>query len=131
MVQGRVGASGTRWELLYDAECGVCRRLLALLLRWDRDGRLEPVALQSPGAATLLADLTPEQRLDSWHLISPSGERFSAGAAFPPLLRLLPGGALPAAATARFPGLAESAYRLVADHRSALSKLTRHIPTAS
>jgi predicted DCC family thiol-disulfide oxidoreductase YuxK len=128
MAQARTGAD---WELLYDADCGVCRRLLAWVLRWDRDGRLEPVALQSREAAALLADLTPEQRLDSWHLISPSGERFSAGAAFPPLLRLLPGGRLPAAATARFPGLAERGYRLVADHRSTLSKLTRHSPSVS
>jgi predicted DCC family thiol-disulfide oxidoreductase YuxK len=123
--------AGAGWALLYDADCGVCRRLLALILRWDRDGRLEPVALQSREAATLLGDPTPEQRLDSWHLISPSGERFSAGAAFPPLLRLLPGGRLPAAAAARFPGLAESGYRLVADHRSALSKLVRRSPSVS
>ena len=109
----------------------MCRRLLAWLLRWDRGGRLEPVALQSREAAKLLGDLTPEQRLDSWHLVSPSGERFSAGAAFPPLLRLLPGGGPPAAAAARLPGLTERGYRLVADHRSALSKLTRRRPTVS
>lgn len=131
MAPARAGAGGAGWELLYDADCGVCRRLLAWLLRWDRDGRLEPVALQSRKAATLLPDLTPEQRLDSWHLISPAGERFSAGAAFPPLLRLLPGGRLPAAAAARLPGLVERGYRLVADHRSTLSKLTRHGPPAS
>ncbi len=112
-----------RWTLLYDADCGVCRRMLAWLLRWDREGRLEPIALQSPQASRLLTDLSPERRWASWHLISPSGERSSAGAALAPLLRLLPGGRPPAAVAARFPGLAERGYRLVADHRSTLSKL--------
>ena len=56
-------------------------------------------------------------------LITPSGARHTAGAALPPLLRLLPGGRIPAAAFARFPRLTERGYRWVADHRSGLSKL--------
>src|SRR5438874_4264871 len=39
--------------------------------------------------------------------ISPGGKRHMAGAAVPPLLRLLPGGRIPAAAFARFPKLTE------------------------
>ncbi len=81
-----------RHLILYDAECGFCRRSLGWILRWDRRGELEPVALQDPRAAELLADLEPEERMDSWHLVSPAGERWSAGAAAAPLLRLLPGG---------------------------------------
>jgi predicted DCC family thiol-disulfide oxidoreductase YuxK len=96
--------------------------LLAALLRWDRRGRLRPVALQSAEAGELLADLGEEQRMASWHLISPGGERSSGGAAIPPLLRLLPGGAVPAAAFARFPGLTARGYRWVAENRSGLSR---------
>jgi predicted DCC family thiol-disulfide oxidoreductase YuxK len=92
-------------------------------LRWDRSGRLEPVALQSPLAEKLLHDLTDDERMASWHLVSPGGERWSGGAAAPPMLRLLPGGRLPARALAAFPGLTESAYRLVARHRGALGRL--------
>jgi predicted DCC family thiol-disulfide oxidoreductase YuxK len=58
----------------------------------------------------------------SWHLISPAGERQSAGAAIPPLLRLLPRGSVPAATFARFPRLTDLGYRWVADHRTHLSK---------
>jgi hypothetical protein len=61
----------------------------------------------------------PEQeRMASWHLVLPDGRVRSAGAAFPPLLRELPGGAPLAALAERFPGAAERGYALVAGHRS-------------
>jgi predicted DCC family thiol-disulfide oxidoreductase YuxK len=146
-----------RWLVLYDADCGFCKWLLAGILRWDRAQRLQPLALQTERATDLLADLSREQRLASWHLIAPTSERleapaeteadaataaddseadsssdeeasaadaerYSAGAALPPLLRLLPGGALPAGVLAAAPQLTERAYRWVAAHRSLLSK---------
>ena len=109
--------------MLYDADCGFCKWTLSLLLRWDRAARLAPVALQRPGAADLLVELTPAERMASWHLISPSGERRSGGDALPPLLRALPGGRFPAAVFAHFPRLTARGYRLVAEHRSELSRL--------
>ena len=81
------------------------------------------MALQSPLAATLLEGLTEDERMASWHLVSPGGERWSGGAAAPPMLRLLPGGRLPARALAAFPGLTDRAYGLVARHRGALGRL--------
>ena len=117
-----------RWAVLYDADCGFCRWLLAGLLRWDRAVRLRPIAVQRPEADDLLADLTPAERMASWHLISSTGALRSGGAAVPPLLRLLPGGRLPAAAFAQFPRLTDGGYRWVAEHRSQLSKW---VPTRS
>jgi predicted DCC family thiol-disulfide oxidoreductase YuxK len=117
-----------RWTVVYDADCGFCKWLLAGLLRWDRAVRLRPIALQRPEAGDLLSDLAPEERMASWHLISPTGERSSGGAAVAPLLRLLPGGRAPAAAFARFPGVTERGYRWVADHRS---RLSRSVPTGA
>jgi predicted DCC family thiol-disulfide oxidoreductase YuxK len=111
------------WTVFYDGECGVCKWLLSLLLRWDRGERLLPLALQRPEASELLADLTPEQRLASWHLIAPDGSRRSAGAALAPVLRLLPAGRLPAAVLADMPAAAEVGYRWVADHRAQLSRV--------
>ena len=108
--------------ILYDDDCGLCQWLLAWFLRWDRAHKLQPIALQSSQAENLLADLEPEQRMASWHLVS-DGERRSAGAALPPLLRLLPGGRPVAALFAHLPQLTERGYRWVADHRSALGKL--------
>ena len=122
-----VGLPGERhWAVLYDADCGFCTWLLSGLLRWDRAIRLHPIALQRPEAEDLLADLTPAERMASWHLISPTGARRSGGAALAPLLRLLPRGRVPAAAFARFPGLTGRGYRWVAEHRSQLS---RWVPT--
>ena len=113
--------------VLYDADCGFCKWLLAGLLRWDRAERLRPLALQRPAADELLSDLGPAERMASWHLISPTGTRRSGGAALAPLLRLLPRGRVPAAAFARFPKLTERGYRWVAEHRSQLS---RWVPTS-
>ena len=114
--------------MIYDPDCGFCRWSLARLLSLDRPYRLRPVALGTPEADELLADLTPLQRSASWHLVSPDGRRASSGSAAVPLLRLLPGGRVPAAALARMPVLTERAYRWVADHRSTLS---RALPAAS
>ena len=93
--------------ILYDPDCGFCRVCVAVLLKWDRDDRLRPA---------------PGEDLDSWRLILPDETVLSAGAAFSPLLRLLPGGAPLARLTDRFPGAAERGYRWVADHRSAFGK---------
>jgi predicted DCC family thiol-disulfide oxidoreductase YuxK len=116
------------WLVLYDGDCGLCKWLLAWLLRLDREGRLRPVALQRPEAEALLADLDPAARLASWHLVSPDGTRASAGAALPSLLGLLPGGRFPAAVFGRFPRLTNAGYRWVATHRVGIS---RFVPRGS
>jgi predicted DCC family thiol-disulfide oxidoreductase YuxK len=110
------------WTLLYDADCGFCRASLALVLAADRDLWLRPVALGTPEADALLADMPEAERAASWHLVSPAGHRTSAGAAAAPLLRLLPAGRVPAAMLQRAPGMTERAYRWVAEHRSTLSR---------
>ncbi len=94
--------------VVYDPDCGFCRVCVAVLLRWDRHARLRPVQGRD---------------LDSWQLGLPDGSVRSAGAAFPPLFRLLPGGAPLAWLTARFPGATERGYRTVADHRGAIGRL--------
>jgi predicted DCC family thiol-disulfide oxidoreductase YuxK len=92
---------------VYDPDCGFCRVCVALVLTWDRDRRLTPV---------------PGENLDSWQLMVPGGTMRSAGAAFSPLFRLLPGGAPFARLAERFPKTAERGYRWVADHRSAFGR---------
>jgi predicted DCC family thiol-disulfide oxidoreductase YuxK len=127
-VDGDFTALVGHWIVFYDADCGFCNWLLAWLLRWDRRQLLCPRALDRPEAATLLADLTPPQRTESWHLISPDGARRSGGAALPTLLRLLPGGAIPGVLLERAPRLTDRSYRWVADHRRRLSRM---VPSAS
>jgi predicted DCC family thiol-disulfide oxidoreductase YuxK len=114
-----------RATILYDADCGFCRWSLAKILAWDRRGRLRPVALQDPEADVLLPGMDREQRMASWHLVTLEGAVYSAGAAFPPLLRLLPGGRPLAALSAMFPGLTDRGYRWVARNRGALGRRLR------
>ncbi len=111
-----------RWTLLYDADCGFCKAIVSGVLAWDRHNRIVPRAIQGAEAEKLLSNLSPEQRLASVHLISPDGERLSAGSVPAPLLRLLPGGAVPALGFARSPRLTSRAYDWVADHRSQISR---------
>ncbi|HEX8051114.1 MAG TPA: DCC1-like thiol-disulfide oxidoreductase family protein [Solirubrobacterales bacterium] len=110
------------WLVLYDGDCGLCKWLLAGLLRFDRAERLRPVALQRPEAGAYLADLDRAEWMTSMHLVSPDGTRASAGEALPALLRLLSGGRLPAAILARFPRLTSAGYRWVATHRIGISR---------
>ena len=108
--------------MIYDGNCGFCKWLLSGLLAWDRELRLRPLALGSAEADALLSDLDRARREASWHLIAPSGERSSGGAALPALLRLLPAGALPAAGFGAVPGITARGYEWVAAHRTQLSR---------
>jgi predicted DCC family thiol-disulfide oxidoreductase YuxK len=115
----------TAAPLLYDRDCGICRFTVALLLRWDRERRLRPVPLGTEEADALLAGMPKDEQMASWHLVEPAGgagEVWSAGAAFSPLFRRLPGGTPFALLAERFPGATDRGYRWVADHRSALGR---------
>lgn len=107
-----------RW-LLYDADCGVCKFILARVIELDRRGRYRPLALQHPRAAELLPGLSEEQRMQSFHIVDPDGTVHSAGDGLAELVPVLD----------RAPaGLAERAYWLVAGNRSRFGKL---IPAAA
>jgi predicted DCC family thiol-disulfide oxidoreductase YuxK len=126
--------------LLYDPDCGFCRVCVAVVLSWDREGRLRPVALGTEEAGTMLAGMPEADQMASWHLVLPRwwgnvpenatnphhlvGDTvFSGGAAFSPLFRLLPGGGPLARIAQRFPGAADRGYRWVAGHRSLFGRL--------
>ena len=113
-----------RLAVLYDRDCGFCKWALDKILAWDRRRRLRPVAIQSDEGQHLLAAIAPEQRLESWHLVS-HGEVRSAGAAAPQLFEALPGGRPLAALLRASPRLTERAYRWVAEHRAPLARLLR------
>ena len=108
--------------VLYDEDCGFCRRSLAKLLAWDRRHRLQPVALQSQRGRELTADLGELPRMASWHLVI-GGKRASGGLAAAPLLRMLPGGSPVAALLERFPQATERAYRWIAGHRHPFGRM--------
>jgi predicted DCC family thiol-disulfide oxidoreductase YuxK len=111
-----------RHLVLYDEDCGFCRWSLDRLLRWDRDGRLRAVPIQSEEGDRTLADLRPEDRLVSWHLVTPDGRRYSGGAAAGPIARLLPAGAPIAFLAGTFPRTTDRLYRWVARNRDVLGR---------
>ena len=105
------GSADRDW-LLYDADCGVCKFILARVLELDR-GRFRPLALQDPRAAELLPGLGTEERMRSFHVVDSSGHVHSAGDGLAELLPVL----------RRSPRLASRLYWLVAGNRSRLGKL--------
>jgi predicted DCC family thiol-disulfide oxidoreductase YuxK len=109
--------------LLYDADCGFCRWSLAKVLAWDRRKNLRPVPIDSAEGGRLLSGMPAAEMLASWHLVDPEGHLHSAGAAFAPLFRLLPGGGAPARVAGRLPGAVEHSYRWVAGHRGWFGRL--------
>jgi predicted DCC family thiol-disulfide oxidoreductase YuxK len=111
-----------RHVVLYDNDCGFCRWSLDRLLRWDRDGRLLAMPIQSEEGNMILADLAEEDRLASWHLVTPDGRRYSGGAAAGPLARLLPAGTPVALLADTFPRTTDRLYRWVARNRDSLGR---------
>ena len=81
------------------------------------------VTLRSADAERLLAPVPVDRRPLSWHLVTHDGRVWSAGAAVPQVLRLLPGGGPLSVATAAMPDLTETAYAAIARRRSALGRL--------
>ncbi|HEY1451099.1 MAG TPA: DCC1-like thiol-disulfide oxidoreductase family protein [Solirubrobacteraceae bacterium] len=108
--------------VLYDGDCGFCRVTLAALLKWDRAVRLAPVAIQSVRGEQLLAELEPEDRLASWHLIDSHGALRSGGAAVSVVFDTLPGGKPIALLAERFHGTTARAYDWIAVHRALLGR---------
>jgi predicted DCC family thiol-disulfide oxidoreductase YuxK len=109
--------------VLYDSDCGFCRWTIAWALKRDRNHVLGVAPIQSSTGAELLADLDPAERLESAHAVHDDGRRESGGAAVRTVLEVLPSARPLAWLAGLSPRLTEAVYRLVADHRSAVSRL--------
>jgi predicted DCC family thiol-disulfide oxidoreductase YuxK len=113
--------------LLYDGECGLCNRVVRVLLRADRSGRLNFAPLQSePAQAYLCAQGLPVRDFDSlvfvpdWNQPAPGAYQLRTGGALAALHEL--GGAWRVLAGLRFvpAPLRDLCYKLVARSRYAL-----------
>jgi len=76
--------------VLYDNDCGFCRWSMAWAMRHDDRGRLVAVPIQSPLGSKLLADVAPNDRLRSAHVVTDDGRHRSGGAAAADVLSALP-----------------------------------------
>jgi predicted DCC family thiol-disulfide oxidoreductase YuxK len=76
--------------LIYDGECGFCRRSVDLVLRWDRAHRLRVVPFQDQARVAAFGIPLPALAA-AMHLVVPDGRVFAGADAAPHILRLLPG----------------------------------------
>ena len=113
----------SRATVVYDDDCGYCRWSAERLRTWDRHRALRFMTLRSAEADGLLAPVPIDRRPLSWHLVTDDGRVWSAGAAVPQVLGLLPGGGVLAAVAASMPGVTDAAYAAVARRRSTLGRL--------
>jgi len=103
----------SRPVLLFDGQCGFCRRWVARLHRWDRRGAIQTL----PGAerhTVLDLPVISDSSLDrAMQLVTPDGRVYAGARALPALLPYLPGGRL-VAQLFRVPGVQTAADRLYA-----------------
>lgn len=113
--------------LLFDGECGLCNRVVRLLLRSDRAGRLRFAPLQgAPAQAYLRSQGLPTQDFDSlvfvadWNNPAPGGYELRTDGAL--AAAALVGGVWRLVAWTRVlpRGLRDFGYRLVARSRYAI-----------
>ena len=119
--------TGSRWTLIIDGDCALCRRAATLLSRWDTGRHFALVPYQDAAALARLPSIEAEALERAMHLVAPDGTISSGAAALPRMLRLLPGGA-PLERLLRLPGAASLAarlYQLVARNRHRLGCVDR------
>jgi predicted DCC family thiol-disulfide oxidoreductase YuxK len=121
----RVAAPPDRPLLLFDGDCGFCRRWI---LRWKSltGDRVDYVPSQD--AAPRFPEIPPEDFRRSVQLVLPDGRVFSGAEAVFLSLSFAPRLRWPLTAYRRVPGfaaLAEVAYRTIARHRGSASAATR------
>jgi len=83
-------ARADRPALFYDGECGFCRDAVAVLSRWDREGRIELIPFQDAGRVAKFGLPLPALAA-AMHLVLPDGRVVAGADAVPELGRLLPG----------------------------------------
>ena len=83
-------ARAERPTLFYDGECGLCRDAVAVLSRWDREGRIELIPFQDAARVAQFGLPLPALAA-AMHLVLPDGRVVAGADAVPELGRLLPG----------------------------------------
>jgi len=83
-------ARAERPTLFYDGECGFCRDAVAVLSRWDREGRIDLIPFQDAARVAHFGLPLPALAA-AMHLVLPDGRVVAGADAVPELARLLPG----------------------------------------
>ncbi len=111
-----------KYLVLWDGECGFCRRSVDWLLKRDQKGELEAVPYQMASSPPMTAELRTACAR-AVHLVSPDGTIYSAGRAVLKALELVGYGALARVASwPPFVWFVELGYWLVARNRYFFSR---------
>jgi predicted DCC family thiol-disulfide oxidoreductase YuxK len=108
--------------LIYDGDCGICRRSVDWVRKADRDGRIELLPYQAPSVEDRFSGIPLEDMESAMQLVAPDGRRWQGARAAEEVLRILPGWKL-LAPFFRVPGVrwvAGLVYRTVARNRRRL-----------
>lgn len=81
-----------RYTVVYDGACGVCKRSVELLRRWDRDDRLELVPFQASGVMDRFPDIAEAEFRAAVQVIAPDGRHWSGADAVEQALARTPRG---------------------------------------
>lgn len=113
-----------RHVVVYDGECGLCRRSVELLRSWDRHGRLELLPFQAADVMDRFPEVEAAEFRAAVQLIAPDGRRWSGADAIEKVLALTPRGR-PIAWLFELPfarPIARRVYRWVARNRGKLAR---------
>ncbi len=78
--------------VIYDGECGLCRRSMEVLRKLDEEGVLELVESQAPGVRERFPGITPEAYARGLQVIEPDGNTTEGAAAVERLCAIIPAG---------------------------------------
>jgi len=78
--------------LIFDGECGLCRRRVEHVRLWDREGRIEMVPYQTPDLVQRFPSVSRDECVHGIHLVEKSGVVHRGAAAGREVLRRLPAG---------------------------------------
>ncbi len=116
-----------RTTVVYDGACGICKRSVELLRRWDRHDRLEMVPFQAEGVVDRFPDISEDEFRESVQVIAPDGRHWSGADAVEQALARTPRGR-PVSWLFKLPfarPVARRVYRWVARNRPKIAPFLR------
>lgn len=89
------GSPGRTYTVVFDGYCKVCRRLVGILVKWDRRGEFEILPSQTPCLSERYPWISANAYLESLQLIeNRSGTTWQGAAALEQIVDVLPKGTL-------------------------------------
>jgi predicted DCC family thiol-disulfide oxidoreductase YuxK len=90
-----IGAPGRRYTVVYDGHCNVCKKLVGVLVKWDKNHQLEILPSQTAGLGARFPWIPSRAYLESIQVIRASdGKTWQGAAAIEEIIDAMPKGKL-------------------------------------